>query len=224
MAAVMGIMTACGAQGNGDASEAVDRLADEAGQASAEGAGNEGPGDGKSALDGEGAGEGANGDAQGSGGTAQGNGSTQNGGIAQGDDTAQGDGSAQSGDKAQSGSTDQRAQDAEKALPDYLRGIDLTGPELIEHTFSEVTVHDPSVIKADGTWYIFGSHLAGAKTDDLMNWTLIDSDVKPDNAIIPNAKEEMKEAFEWAKTDTFWAPDVIQLADGRFYMYYCNCE
>lgn len=224
MAAVMGIMTACGAQGNGDASEAVDRLVDEAGQASAEGAGNEGPGDGKSAQDGEGAGEGASGNAQNSGDTAQGDGSTQDGGTAEGDDTDQGDGSAQSGDKAQSGSTDQQAQDAENALPDYLRGIDLTGPELIEHTFSEVTVHDPSVIKADGTWYIFGSHLAGAKTDDLMNWTLIDSDVKPDNAIIPNAKEEMKEAFEWAKTDTFWAPDVIQLADGRFYMYYCNCE
>lgn len=120
--------------------------------------------------------------------------------------------------------TGQQAQEAESALPEYLRGVDLTGAELVEHTFSEVTVHDPSVIKAGGTWYVFGSHLAGAKTDDLMNWTLIDSDVKPDNTIIPNAKEEMKEAFEWAKTDTFWAPDVIQLADGRFYMYYCNCE
>ncbi|HEX3022974.1 MAG TPA: glycoside hydrolase family 43 protein, partial [Lachnospiraceae bacterium] len=35
---------------------------------------------------------------------------------------------------------------------------------------------------------------------------------------------EMSEAFVWAKTDTFWAPDVIQLADGRYYMYYCTCE
>lgn len=112
----------------------------------------------------------------------------------------------------------------ENALPDYLQGIDLTGAELVNPAFSDVTVHDPSVIKVDGTWYVFGSHLAGAKTDDLMNWTLIDSDVKPDNVIIPNAKEEMKEAFEWARTDTFWAPDVIRLADGKFYMYYCNCE
>lgn len=109
-------------------------------------------------------------------------------------------------------------------LPDYLQGVDLTGAELVEHTFSDVSVHDPSVIKADGTWYVFGSHLAGAKTDDLMNWTLIDSDVKPDNVIIPNARQEMKEAFDWAQTETFWAPDVIQLADGKYYMYYCNCE
>ena len=113
---------------------------------------------------------------------------------------------------------------ADNGLPAYLQGVDLTGEEPVEHTFSEVSVHDPSVIKVDGAWYVFGSHLAGARTDDLMNWTLIDSDVKADNAIIPNPKEELKEAFEWAQTDTMWAPDVIQLADGRFYMYYCHCE
>lgn len=110
------------------------------------------------------------------------------------------------------------------ALPEYLQDVDLTGETLVEHGFSEVTVHDPSVIKVEDTWYIFGSHLAAAKSDDLMNWTLIDSDVKDDNVIIPNPKQEMEEAFTWAETDTFWAPDVIQLSDGRFYMYYCNCE
>ena len=36
MAAVMGIMTACGVQGDGDASEAVDKLAGDGGQASAD--------------------------------------------------------------------------------------------------------------------------------------------------------------------------------------------
>lgn len=107
---------------------------------------------------------------------------------------------------------------------EYLQGVKLADEEAVEHAFSEVCVHDPSVIKAGDTWYIFGSHLAAAKTTDLMNWTLIDSDVHEGNVIIPNAKEEMKEAFTWAKTDTFWAPDVIQLEDGRFYMYYCNCE
>ncbi len=208
MAAAMGIMTACGAQGgDADASEVANRQAGEAGQAEAD---LQGDGSDQSAAgqDGNGNGE----DSQNSGGQE-----------------AQGSNGQDSG--AQDGSTtqdtpksDEGTQESESALPDYLQGIDLTGPELIEHTFEEVTVHDPSVIKADGTWYVFGSHLAGAKTDDLMNWTLIDSDVKPDNIIIPNAKEEMKEAFEWARTDTFWAPDVIQLADGKFYMYYCNCE
>lgn len=66
--------------------------------------------------------------------------------------------------------------------------------------------------------------MAAAKSADLMNWDLIASGVKASNKIIPNAIEEMSEAFTWADTRTFWAPDVIQLEDGRYYMYYCNCE
>lgn len=125
---------------------------------------------------------------------------------------------------AAEGDTAGAQDEKEGVLPEYLQGVDLTGPELVEHEFSEVSVHDPSVIRVDGTWYVFGSHLAGAKTDDLMHWTLIDSGVRADNVIIPDATKEMEEAFTWAQTDTFWAPDVIQLSDGRFYMYYCNCE
>lgn len=93
-----------------------------------------------------------------------------------------------------------------------------------EISFENVSVHDPSVVCYNGTYYIFGSHLAGAKSEDLINWKLIGSGVKKNNPIIPDAMNEMPEAFQWAKTGTFWAPDVIQLADGRFYMYYCNCE
>ena len=36
---------------------------------------------------------------------------------------------------------------------------------------SRVSVHDPSVVDAGGTYYIFGSHQAWAKTTDLFNWT-----------------------------------------------------
>ncbi len=91
-------------------------------------------------------------------------------------------------------------------------------------SFKNVSVHDPSVVKYEGTYYIFGSHLAGAKSDNLMDWTMIGNGVTKGNPIIPDAMNEMPEAFEWAKTNTFWAPDVIQLEDGRFYMYYCTCE
>ncbi len=90
--------------------------------------------------------------------------------------------------------------------------------------FKEVSVHDPSIVKYEDTFYIFGSHLAGAKSSDLMNWTMIGDGVNKTNPIIDNPLEEMKEAFTWAKTGTFWAPAVIRLNDGRFYMYYCNCE
>ena len=86
------------------------------------------------------------------------------------------------------------------------------------------SVHDPSVIRVGDTYYVFGSHMAAAKTDDLMNWTTISRNARRGNPLVPDPETEMKEALEWARTNTFWAPDVIQLPDGRFYMYYCTCE
>lgn len=37
--------------------------------------------------------------------------------------------------------------------------------------YSTVAVHDPSIIKVDGMYYVFGSHQAVGKSEDLMNWT-----------------------------------------------------
>lgn len=90
--------------------------------------------------------------------------------------------------------------------------------------FQNVSVHDPSVIKVKDTFYVFGSHLASAKSDDLMNWTQISSGVQNGNKLIPNVKEELKATFDWAQSDTLWAPDVVQLDDGKFYMYYDACK
>ncbi len=102
--------------------------------------------------------------------------------------------------------------------------VKLTGDVPVTYQFTNVSVHDPSVIKTNGSYYVFGSHLAGAKSEDLIHWSLIGAGVTKNNPIIPDAMKEMKEAFTWAKTSTFWAPDVIQLNDGRYYMYYCTCE
>lgn len=111
-----------------------------------------------------------------------------------------------------------------KLVESIIQNSKLKADKSVVHKFSNVSVHDPSIIEVDGSYYIFGSHLAGAKSTDLINWEIIDSGVSKTNKIIPDAMTEMKEAFEWAKTKTFWAPDVIQLDDGKFYMYYCNCE
>ena len=100
----------------------------------------------------------------------------------------------------------------------------LKAAEKVNISFKEVSVHDPSIVRDQQTYYIFGSHLAGAKSEDLMNWRMIGNGVKKGNPIIDDPLNEMKEAFNWAKTGTFWAPDVIQLEDGRYHMYYCNCE
>ncbi len=64
--------------------------------------------------------------------------------------------------------------------------------------FSEVSVHDPSVIKTGDTYYVFGSHLASAKSKNLMQWQQISSSVNPNNPLIPNVYTELKETFDWA--------------------------
>ena len=91
--------------------------------------------------------------------------------------------------------------------------------------FREVSVHDPSVIRTeDGTFYIYGSHMAAARSDDLIRWEVFSRNADTGCRLVENVQEEMAEALRYAKTTTFWAPDVQQLADGRYYLYYCTCE
>ncbi|WP_349671616.1 glycoside hydrolase family 43 protein [Lacrimispora sp.] len=84
-----------------------------------------------------------------------------------------------------------------------------------------VSVHDPSIIKAkNGEYYIFGSHLAGAKSKNLMDWESLGKDYEnvTDNWLFGNIKENLAESFRWAGYDdgdcaggkyAVWAPDVI---------------
>ncbi len=89
-----------------------------------------------------------------------------------------------------------------------------------------VAVHDPSIIKADdGFYYIFGSHMAAAKSADLIDWELISRDASDKGCtLVENVQTQMKDALKYAKTTTFWAPDVVQLENGTYVMYYCTCE
>ena len=91
--------------------------------------------------------------------------------------------------------------------------------------FKEVSVHDPSVIRTpDGTYYIFGSHMAAARSTDLIQWKMISRNAETGCKLFRDVQNELSEALRYAKTTTFWAPDVQQLADGRYYFYYCACE
>ncbi len=91
--------------------------------------------------------------------------------------------------------------------------------------FSDVAVHDPSIIRAaDGMYYIYGSHMAAARSADLIRWEMISRDAGAGCTLVENVQEQMREALQYAKTNTFWAPDVEQLADGKYYFYYCTCE
>jgi len=101
-----------------------------------------------------------------------------------------------------------------------------------------VSVHDPSIVKDNGHYYVFGSHMAAAKSDDLKNWDLLSSDYQnpANNPIYGNLQSTFKEAFKWTGYNEgdnvgghygIWAPDEIYneeyvWADGNkgAYMFY----
>lgn len=54
----------------------------------------------------------------------------------------------------------------ETVMPDYDFTVSYDGIAT-GNVSSGVSVHDPSIVKDNGTYYIFGSHMAAAKCDDL---------------------------------------------------------
>ena len=119
--------------------------------------------------------------------------------------------------------------------------------------FNDLAVHDPSVIKTGDSYYVFGSHLAAAKSTDLMNWqyvtrtepeldadgnpvldadgnpvtnTRVANDATDANPLFDTMSSQMAEGFAWTGTDVkgSWAADVIELKDGKFYFYYDFCN
>lgn len=110
------------------------------------------------------------------------------------------------------------------------------------HPANRVSVHDPSITSVikDGkeTFYIFGSHLAQAKTTDFQTWNVpftTEYENPSNNLMLRNLKENLKESFNWAGYDdgnskggyAIWAPDVIwnekyEWSNGEkgAYMYY----
>lgn len=88
-------------------------------------------------------------------------------------------------------------------------------------TFADVTVHDPSVIKAGNRWYVYGSHGASAWTEDMIRWTQVATSVTSGTPAHFNTfQSELSEMIAWTNATTLWAADVIQLADGKFHYYY----
>lgn len=84
---------------------------------------------------------------------------------------------------------------------------------------SRVSVHDPSVVKdpKSGMYYIFGSHLAFAKSEDLMEWQTFRTNIHTDYAKLfkePwnnwSAKASPGKALrDQMGGSMMWAPDVI---------------
>lgn len=93
----------------------------------------------------------------------------------------------------------------------------------VNPSFTNIAVHDPSVIFANNQYYVFGSHLSVAKSPDLMRWSRVAEGVNSSNRIFNNVNSELSEALTWAQTNTLWAPDVAYI-NGRYLMYYNACK
>ena len=104
---------------------------------------------------------------------------------------------------------------------------------------TRVSVHDPSVVKAGSTYYVFGSHIEAAKSSNLRDWTRFSNGyATTNNVIFGNLSQNLAKAFAWAGEDlgdceggfAVWAPDVFWDADyvnrdgskGAFLMYFCT--
>ena len=102
-----------------------------------------------------------------------------------------------------------------------------------------VSVHDPSVIKDGGTYYVFGSHIDAAKSTNLRDWTRFTNGyAKTNNVEFGNLSQNLAKAFAWAGEDledceggfSVWAPDVVWNPDyvnadgtkGAYLMYFCT--
>jgi len=87
---------------------------------------------------------------------------------------------------------------------------------LEEEDYDRVSVHDPSVVyDNDGTYYVFGSHMAVAKTQDFMNWTEVTSQ-DTSSKLFGNYEdgELVTVSYEDAFTSNAYDGEVTILQDG----------
>lgn len=116
--------------------------------------------------------------------------------------------------------------------------IIMGGAEVKREDIKEVGVHDPSIIKdSNGKYYVFGSHITTAVSDDMIDWNYVARGYKKEeNVHFGNLSDTLAESFKWAGEDdgdcaggyAVWAPDVYYNKDyvwedrsrGAYMMYY----
>ncbi|MBR6386159.1 MAG: family 43 glycosylhydrolase [Ruminococcus sp.] len=96
--------------------------------------------------------------------------------------------------------------------------------------YARVSVHDPSVVKSeDGSYYIIGSHLGAAHSDDLQNWySAANSHLgSTQTTFFNNIYIDLAVPEKWSNTTkdynlagNMWAPDIIYNKNmGKYCMY-----
>ena len=93
---------------------------------------------------------------------------------------------------------------------------------------AKVSIHDPSIKVFDGKYYLYGSHMAGAYSEDMQTWTYIGNGYTPGNPLFENLFAEGLGVFDYAGTyengsHSVWAEDVIYIEEMQKYvMYFCT--
>ncbi|WP_167958937.1 family 43 glycosylhydrolase [Anaerosporobacter faecicola] len=92
-----------------------------------------------------------------------------------------------------------------------------------------VSCHDPEIVVGeDGTYYMFGSHMIGAKSNNLREWDYFAQGVDQSNPLFDNLFEEKMEAFSFVGKNaengySVWAPNVYYNERmNKYIMYYCT--
>ena len=113
-------------------------------------------------------------------------------------------------------------------------GEDFT-PDLTAYPCGSVrartAVHDPSIIKAGDTYYLFGSHMMAASSQDLRTWKKLSNGYDATNPVWGNLFDKQTAVFDWAggpkslnPTDDgawhVWAPQVLYNPVMKQYLMY----
>lgn len=92
-----------------------------------------------------------------------------------------------------------------------------------------VSVHDPSVVKTDGKYYIFGSHMAAAVSEDLKSFKSFANGVSAANKLFDNLFTGDMEAFSFVGKYmdggyAVWASDVMYNPTMEKWVMYFSCS
>jgi arabinan endo-1,5-alpha-L-arabinosidase len=132
------------------------------------------------------------------------------------------------------GKSKEEIAEEEKASLTTDFSVDYEGIAVSDFT-AGTSVHDPSILEVDGTYYIYGSHMSAAKSTDLRTWKTITGGhgYSSENAVYGDIYD-CDDAFVLTgrKTSSIttddgtvhvWAPDVkYSEKTGKYYMYFCT--
>lgn len=117
---------------------------------------------------------------------------------------------------------------AGETVPSEENTVDIFAEIKTEANGSRVSVHDPSIKVYNGTYYIYGSHMTGAFSEDLQTWKYIGNSYQSDNPLFMDLFAEDLGIFDYAGdygngSYAVWAEDVIyNEAMGKYMMYFCT--